>query len=103
MSDGVRIDGMCISILRDKDTDAYADYFYVASLWAPDPRYKSRHMEVGESRGLFRIEKQSLNVTLLYGAKEDVGEKCFNKAANKVLREYQSTGAWVDKTMYAAG
>lgn len=103
MSDGVRIDGMCIGILRDVEVEAHVDYFYVADLWAPDPRYESRQMNIGQSRGLFRIQKQTLDAELIYRAFGDNTEKCFLKAASKVIREFKAVGSWVDRSQYAAG
>lgn len=103
MADGGRLDGMSIGILRDADAVAHVDYFYIADLWSPDPRFKSRQMIVGQSRGLFRVDKQSLNVELLYAATGDHSGQCFNKAASKVLREFRAVGIWLEKTQYAAG
>ncbi len=103
MADGERMDGMSIGILRDADAVAHVDYFYFADLWAPDPRFKSRQMVVGQCRGLFRVDKQTLNVELLYAASGDHSGQCFNKAASKVLREFRVASVWPERTQYAAG
>lgn len=103
MTEGVRLDDMSIGILRDKEAETHVDYFYVADLWASDPRYRNRQMNVGQSRGLFRVDKLSQHPELLYAAKGDESGKCFQAAASKVVREFQAHGAWPDKTQYAAG
>ncbi len=59
MSDGSRVDAMSIAILKDKEKDEYVDYVFVADVWGKDPRFKERHMIIGQNRGLFRIDKKT--------------------------------------------
>ena len=99
----VRVDGMSLAILRDKETSTEVDYFFVADVWCPDPRYKSRYMLVGQRRGLLRFNKQTLEATLLHPMDGDTGDKRFTKVAGKVLKERQASGVWPEKAQYAAG
>jgi hypothetical protein len=99
----VRVDGMSMAILKDKETSTEVDYFFIADAWCADPRYKSRHMLVGQRRGLLRFNKETLEATLLYPMAGDTGDNRFMTVAGKVLKERQASGAWPEKTQYAAG
>jgi hypothetical protein len=101
--DDVRVDGMSMAILKDKETSTDVDYFFVADAWCADPRYKSRHMLVGQRRGLLRFDKETLEAMLLYPMAGDAKDKRFTKAVGKVLSERQASGAWPEKTQYVAG
>jgi hypothetical protein len=101
--EGARIDGMCLLILKDKETSADVDYVFVAEVWCKDPRYKSRQMLAGQSRGLLRVDKKTLGAELLLPMAGDASGKNFNKAASKILKDFQASGQWPEKTQYAAG
>ena len=81
----VRIDSMSLGILMDDETALHVDYIFLADVWAKDPRYKSRWMRIGEHRGLFRVDKESQDVSLLRAMNGDEGHKRFMKAAGKCL------------------
>jgi hypothetical protein len=102
-AEGARIDGMCMFILKDKETSADIDYVFVADVWCKDPRYKSRQMLAGQSRGLLRFNKKTLEAELLLSMPGDLSDKSFSKAASKILKEFQTTGQWPERTQYAAG
>ncbi|MET3117773.1 hypothetical protein AAKU64_001993 [Undibacterium sp. GrIS 1.8] len=99
----MRVDGQSIGILKDKETSGCIDYFFVADLWCKDPRYESRHMFARECRGLFRFDKGTLDVELLFPMAGDESGSRFNKAASKVLKEFRSNGQWPERTQYALG
>lgn len=101
--EGARIDGMSLLILKDKETSVDIDYVFVADVWCQDPRYKSRQMLAGQSRGLLRFDKKTLDAELLLPMAGDASGKNFNKAASKILKEFRATAQWPEKTQYAAG
>jgi hypothetical protein len=98
-----RLDGMSILIEKDRETADFADYFFLCDVYARDPRYKSRHMRTGQRRGLFRISKADLSVKLLYPMELDAGERCFQRAAGKVLGLYKTENRLPEKAQFAAG
>lgn len=102
-TEDVRVDSMSMAILKDKETSTEIDYFFVADAWCADPRYKSRHMLVGERRGLLRFNKETLEATLLYPMAGDTQGNRFINVVGKILKERQARGAWPEKTQYAAG
>jgi hypothetical protein len=97
------VGGMSMAILKDKETSAEVDYFFVADAWCADPRHKSRHMLVGQRRGLLRFNKETLEATMLYAMDGDTEGKRYIKAVGKVLSKLQASGAWPEKAQYAAG
>lgn len=103
IAEDMRVDAQSIGILMDKDRNQFVDYFFVANLTCKDPRYESRYMLVGECRGLFRIDKTTLEVELLYPMAGDDSGNRFKKAAWKVLKEFRSTGDWPKGIQYASG
>jgi hypothetical protein len=103
LDEDMRVDGQSIGIFKDKETSACIDYFFVADLWSKDPRYVSRYMVVGECRGLFRFDKETLNAELLFPMSGDDAGSRFGKAASKVLKEFRSNGNWPDRTQFASG
>jgi hypothetical protein len=103
LDEDMRVDGQSIGILKDKETSTCIDYFFVADLRCKDPRFQSRYMIIGECRGLFRFDKETLSAELLFPmAGDDAGSR-FSKAASKVLKEFRSTGSWPDRTQFASG
>jgi len=103
LDEDMRVDGQSIGIVKDRETPTCIDYFFEADLWCKDPRFQSRFMKVGECRGLFRLEKETLSAKLLFPmAGDDAGSR-FGKAASKVLKEFRSTGSWPDRTQFASG
>jgi hypothetical protein len=103
LDEGMRVDGHSIGILKDKETSTCIDYFFVAGLWCKDPRFQSRYMIIGECRGLFRFDKETLSAEVLFPMAGDYAGSRFNKAASKVLKEFRSTGSWPDRTQFASG
>jgi len=103
LDEGMRVDGQSIGIVKDNETPTCTDYFFDADLWCADPRFQSRFMKVGECRGLFRFNKETLSAELLFPmAGDDAGSR-FSKASAKVLKEFHSTGSWPDRTQFASG
>ena len=98
-----RVDGMSLGILMDKETGEYVDYVFLADVWAKDPRFRSRWMLIGQHRGLFRVGKASMDVSLLRPMSGDNGDARFRKAAGKVLSEWRRLGAPPKSTQYASG
>ncbi len=99
----IRVDGMSLAILKDRELEESVDYVVVAHLYAPDPRFQSRHMLVGESHGLFRINKATLEHEVLFAIERDPDNKCVFKALHKVKKQFQSDGTWPTATQWAAG
>lgn len=99
----MRVDGQSIGIVKDKETSTCIDYFFEADVWCKDPRFQSRYIKIGECRGLFRLDKETLRAELLFPmAGDDAGSR-FGKASSKVLKEFRSTGSWPDRTQFASG
>jgi hypothetical protein len=103
LTEDMRVDAQSIGMLKDKETDRFVDYFFLANLWCKDPRYESCHMQAGECRGLFRFYKNTLDVELLLPMPGDDSGTRFGKAARKVLKEYRANGEWPKCTQYASG
>lgn len=103
LTDDMRVDAQSIGMLKDRETDRFVDYFFIANLWCKDPRYESRHMQAGECRGLFRFDKATLGVELLFPMPGDDSGRRFEKAAWKVLKEYRENGEWPKGTQFASG
>jgi len=99
----MRVDGMSIGILMDDETEQYVDYIFVAEVRAKDPRFTSRWMLIGEHRGLFRIDKASMAVSLLRAMTGDSDDARFKKAAGKVLNEWRRLGQPPKATQFASG
>ena len=97
------VDGMSIGILMDKETAHYVDYVFVADVRAKDPRFCSRWMLIGEHRGLFRIDKESMAVSLLRAMDGDNDDARFKRAAGKVLSEWRRLGTPPKATQFASG
>jgi hypothetical protein len=94
---------MSIAILKDKDGNDYVDYFFISDVWGKDPRYTRRNLIIGQSRGLFRINKKTLNAELLLPMAGDETEARFQKAVGKVLKEYKNGSVFPDKAQFASG
>ena len=103
LTEDMRVDAQSIGMLKDKETDGFVDYFFIANLWCKDPRYESRHMLAGECRGLFRFDKNTLDAELLLPMPGDDSGTRFEKAAWKVVKEYRANGEWPKGTQYASG
>ena len=99
----MRVDGQSIGIVKDKETATFIDYFFEANLWCKDPRFQSRSMKIGECRGLFRFDRETLSAALLFPMLGDDAGSRFGKAASKVLKEFRSTGSWPDCAQFASG
>lgn len=98
-----RVDAMSLGILMDEETTQHVDYVFLADVWGKDPRYSSRWMRIGEHRGLFRVDKEMQEVSLLRAMNGDEGDKRFMKAAGKVLSEWKRLGAPPKATQFASG
>lgn len=81
----MRVDEQSIGMLKDKETDGFVDYFFIANLWCKAPRYESHHMQAGECRGLFRFDKNILDVELLLPMPGDDSGTRFKKLCGKSL------------------
>jgi hypothetical protein len=103
MSNSSHVDGMSIAIGKDKEGNDYVDYFFICDLWGKDPRHTRRNMIIGQSRGLFRINKKTLNAELLLPMAGDETEARFHRAVGKVLNEYKISNAFPDKAHFASG
>ncbi len=97
------VDGMSIGILMDNETEQYVDYVFVAAVRAKDPRFRSRWMLIGEHRGLFRVDKESMAVSLLRAMDGDNDDARFKRAAGKVLSEWRHLGTPPVATQFASG
>jgi len=98
-----RLDSLSIVIQKDEDKPGFVDYLFVADLWDKDPRSDNRLMVVGQRRGLFRIDKATLDVNLLLPMAGDAGNKRFQKAASKILSDYRTTASFPDESHFASG
>lgn len=98
-----RVDGQHIGIVKDKETAAYVDFFFEADVWCKDPRFQGRFIKIGQCRGLFRFDRETLDAELLFPMIGDDAGSRFSKAASKVLKEFRSTGLWPDRTQFASG
>jgi hypothetical protein len=103
MTEETWVDSMSLAILQDTETDEYVDYVFVADVWGNDPRSVKRQMLIGQHRGLFRLQKASMQVVLLRAIEGDDGNKRFDQAAAKVIREFQNTGTFPRATQFARG
>jgi hypothetical protein len=103
MTEKVRVDAMSLAILKDKETSKYVDYVFIADVWGKDPRYAQRQMLVGQNRGLFRLQKASMQFELLRAMQDDDGNKRLDLAVIKVLQEFQNTGIFPNATQFASG
>lgn len=97
------VDSQCIFIERDDETEDYVDYFYVSDIRGNDPRYKQRNMVIGQARGLFRINKKTLEPVLLKGIELDLKNRCFHRAAAKILKLYRSDNEFPEKAAFQSG
>ena len=103
LDDNMRVDGQSIRIIKDKDAVTFVDYFFEADFWCTAPRFQSRSMKTGESRGLFCVDRETLGAEpLLPMVGDDAGSR-FDKAASKVLKKFHITGSWPDRTQFASG
>lgn len=92
-----------IGILQDRETIEHVDYVFVVDVWGKDPRFAGRLMQVGQRRGLFRIQKSSLQVELLRPMEGDGEESRFARAAGKVLNEFKAMGEFPGAAQFASG
>lgn len=97
------LDWMSILIEMNKSTPLYVDYVFICDVYAKDPRYKKRNMCIGQSRGLFRFNKDTLEVELLFAMEGDDNNSRFHRAAVKILNEYRDTKKFPSKAHYACG
>lgn len=97
------VDWQSILIHKDKEKKEYVDYFFICEVYGKDPRHEKRNMKIGQTIGLFRIDKTTLEPKLLRSVEGDLENKRFFSAAFKVLREYQSQNIFPDKAHLALG
>jgi hypothetical protein len=97
------VNGQSIGIIKDKETATFVDYFFESDLWCKDPRFQSWAMKIGECRGLFRVDRETLGTELLFRMVGDDAGSRFDKAPSKVLKEFHITGSWPDRTQFASG
>ena len=103
LDEDMHVDAQSIGVVKDKESCKYVDYFFEAALWGKDPRSQKRFMKLGECRGLFRFDKETLDAELLLPMTGDDAGSRFFKAAGKVLKEFRSLGCWPDRTHFASG
>jgi hypothetical protein len=103
MSDERYIDSQCILIEKDIEKSEYVDYVYTSDVRGKDPRYKDRNMVIGTSKGLFRINKNTLEPELLRPIDLDPKNRCFMAASTKVLKIYRSENEFPEKTVFQSG
>lgn len=103
LDEDMRLDSQSIGIVKDKETPTCIEYFFEAELWCKDPRSQRRFMKIGECRGLFRLDRETLSVQLLFPMAGDEDGSRFDKAVLKVLKEFRSTGSWPNRTQFASG
>jgi hypothetical protein len=103
MSEAKKLDWMSILIEKDLEQESFVDYVFISNVHAKDPRYKDRYMLVGQNRGLFRINKESLEIELLLPMEGDNHGKRFHSAASKILREYNHGHLFPAKAHFACG
>lgn len=94
---------MSIFIEMENDKPTYVDYIFICDVHGKDPRYKSRNMVIGQNRGLFRIEKGTLDVKLLFAMEGDNNNGIFYRAASKVVTEYKNAHEFPRLTHYSCG
>lgn len=97
-----RLDWMCVDIEKDSETEDEAHYFFTTTIWDKDPRFASRSMFVGVTRGLLAIRKESGEIALLHPMREDDNEKIFRRACQKIGQHWKS-GELPDRTSYICG
>lgn len=97
------IDIMSILIEKNLDKKDYVDYLFICDTWIKDPRYKKRNMKIGETRGLFRINKTTLQPELLIAMEGDEDNNRFYRAASKIIKDYKLTNNFPDKAHFASG
>lgn len=98
-----RIDWMSILIEKNLDKANYIDYVFICNLYTNDLRYKNRSIIVGESRGLFRLNKDTLEAHLLLPMEGDKNNHCFYGAVTKIINEYRLTNSFPERTHRAVG
>ena len=103
MRDQNNLDSMSIFIEMDSEKAEHVDYFFSCDLYGPDPRFKSRFMVIGQCRGLFRIDKLTLEPILLSKMEGDNNNKRFLSAASVVLRKFTESRTFPKLTQFASG
>ena len=99
---GRSVDWMCIGITLDSKTKTHADYAFESMAWDKDPRFRSRSMIVGTTRGLMRLDRETGDITLLSPMPEDQGDTRFQRAA-RVVRRHWEAGELPEATQFACG
>lgn len=97
------VDWMSILIEMDKEKLEYVDYVFMCDVYGQDPRHEKRRMVVGQNRGLFRVNKSTLDAELLLAMDGDDDGKRFIRAVSKVLREQKATNEFPKKAHFACG
>jgi len=97
------LDIQCIFIDKNLDKDGFIDYIYTSNVWGKDPRYKNRNMIVGQVNGLFRINKETLEVTLLREMELDSSKRCYLASSCKIIKIYRAENEFPEKATFQSG
>lgn len=103
MTGEVYVDAMYFRIFKEAETAETVDYAFKARMYGPDPQRPHRNMDMGEARGLLRIDKHSLDVSLVSPMWGDESRRRFLASAAKVLKDYRQSGQWPEETHFACG
>lgn len=93
---------MSILILKSAETSESVDYTFQSDVYDRDPRFRSRMMIVGQSKGVLRILKSTGEIVLLEAMDLDTENKCFSRAARKV-RQHWAASELPERTQWASG
>jgi hypothetical protein len=103
MGESKRVDVMSIFMEKDKETDEFVDYIYMSNVYTNDPRFKSRNICIGQMRGLFRINKASLEVAILMPMEYDYKHGCCLRASGKILKQFKENNEFPNKSAFQSG
>ncbi|WP_087024790.1 hypothetical protein [Thaumasiovibrio subtropicus] len=70
---------------RLMDTATFADYAITAAVWDLDPRFRSRHLNVGTSTGVVRVIKERGAIEVVYPLAYDEDDVVLKRATQVIL------------------
>ncbi len=94
---------MSIMIHKNLDKNDYIDYVFKCNMWTEDPRYNSRNIMIGETSGLFRINKKTLEPELLIAMENDENNFRYFRAQSTIINEYKLTNTFPEIAHFASG
>lgn len=83
------VDWMSILIEKNSEKQDFIDYIFICDVWAKDPRHTTRNICIGQNRGLFRINKKTIESELLLPMAGDKNGERYQRALLKVLKEHK--------------